>query len=59
MFWVLRSGVHWCDLPERYGKWKTVHRRFSRGCHVRAWERLFETLTVDRDSKSGHADRMR
>ncbi len=24
--WVLRSGAHWCDLPERYGRWKTVHR---------------------------------
>ena len=28
--WVLRSGAHWKDLPERYGKWKTAHRRFSR-----------------------------
>ena len=28
--WVLRSGAHWCDLPERYGRWKTVHRRFIR-----------------------------
>jgi len=27
--WVLRLTAHWCDLPERYGKWKTVHRRFS------------------------------
>jgi putative transposase len=24
--WVLQSGTHLCDLPERYGKWKTVHR---------------------------------
>lgn len=25
--WVLRSGAHWCDLPERYGRWKSAHRR--------------------------------
>ncbi|NNU69354.1 transposase [Rhizobium sp. WYCCWR 11152] len=30
MFVILRSDAHWQDLPERYGKWKTVHRRFSR-----------------------------
>lgn len=49
--WVLRSGAHWRDLPERYGKWKTVHRRFSRWCHAGVWERVFEALTVDRDNK--------
>ena len=41
--WVLRSGAHWCDLPERYGRWKTVHRRFSRWCHAGVWERVFDT----------------
>ena len=49
--WVLRSGAHWRDLPERYGKWKTVHRRFSRWCHAGVWERIFEALTADRDNK--------
>lgn len=49
--WVLRSGSHWCDLPERYGKWKTVHRRFSRWCHAGVWERVFATLTADRDNQ--------
>ena len=48
--WVLRSGAHWCDLPERYGKWKTVHRRFSRWCHAGVWERVFDTLAADRDN---------
>jgi transposase len=47
----LRSGAHWRDLPERYGKWKSAHRRFSRWCHAGVWERVFETLTADRDNK--------
>ena len=48
--WVLRSGAHWCDLPGRYGRWKTVHQRFSRWCHAGVWERVFDTLTADRDN---------
>ena len=49
--WVLRSGAHWRHMPERYGKWKTVHRRFSRWCHAGVWERVFAALTADRDNQ--------
>ncbi len=33
VFWILRSGAPWRDVPERYGPWRTVYHRF------RAWER--------------------
>ncbi len=55
--WILRSGAHWRDLPERYGKWKTVHRRFSRWCHAGVWERVFDALTADRDNQQHHRSR--
>ena len=28
ILWILRSGAAWCDLPERFGPWKTVYHRF-------------------------------
>ncbi|WP_119841737.1 IS5 family transposase [Salinibacter ruber] len=30
IFWVLRSGAPWRDLPERYGSWWAAHDRFRR-----------------------------
>jgi transposase len=45
--WVLRSGAHWCDLPERYGKWKSLHKRFCRWAKAGVWERVFEALIDD------------
>jgi transposase len=51
VLWVLRSGAHWRDLPERYGRWKTVHKRFSRWSRTGVWDRVFADLIKDRDSQ--------
>jgi transposase len=29
ILWILRTGAPWQDLPERYGAYQTVHRRFQ------------------------------
>ncbi len=47
VLWVLRSGAHWHDLPERYGKWKTAHKRFSRWAEKGVWEKVFARLLKD------------
>lgn len=51
VLWVLRSGAHWCDLPERYGRWKTAHKRFSRWSKAGVWDRVFADLIRDRDNQ--------
>ena len=30
IFWVLRSGSPWADVPERYGPPTTIYNRFNR-----------------------------
>ncbi len=50
--WVIRSGAHWHDLPERYGlKWKTAHTRFIRWAKKGVWDRVFEQLLKDKKNK--------
>jgi len=44
IFWVLRTGSPWRDLPERYGPPTTIYNRFNRWAKAGVWLRVFEAL---------------
>ncbi len=51
VLWVLRTGARWHDLPERYGKYKSVHTRFMRWARAGVWERIFAELVNDKKNQ--------
>lgn len=49
VFWILRTGAPWRDLPPDYGSWKNTHRRFCRWRDKGLWEKLLEKLINEPD----------
>jgi transposase len=39
-----RTGIPWRDLPERYGPWQTVYKRFARWQQDGTWARIEAAL---------------
>lgn len=47
VFYILRTGVPWRDLPDRYGPHTTVYNRYVRGAKRGDWRGIFEALAED------------
>ena len=45
IFWRLRTGSPWADIPERYGPPTTCYNRFVRWRKVGVWDRIFDEIT--------------
>jgi len=44
MWYVLRTGIPWRDLPHRFGPWSSVYTRFRRWCASGLWARILAKL---------------
>src|SRR5207245_1742704 len=42
--YVARTRVPWRDLPDRYGKWNTIWRRFARWDRAGVWQKVFQAF---------------
>jgi transposase len=51
IFWVLRTGAAWRDLPERYGPYTSAYNRFNRWRKAGIWDRLMDAIVKAHDGK--------
>ena len=55
IFWILKTGAPWRDLPERFGPWKTVYERFRFWTREGLWDHILNRLQVE-SNEAGEID---
>jgi transposase len=50
IFWVLRSGAPWRDLPAAFGPYTTCHNRFVRWRKAGVWKRIMDAVSAAHDT---------
>lgn len=56
MWYVLRTGCPWRDLPECFGPWSSVYTRWRRWCDTGLWDRLLVLLAEGAEGALRHVD---
>lgn len=46
IFWVLATGAPWRDLPEEFGNWSTVYKRFRQWCRNGLWMKIWNKVVI-------------
>jgi transposase len=50
IFWVLRSGAPWRDLPQEFGTYTTCYNRFVRSRRAGVWGKIMNALAGAHDA---------
>jgi len=58
VLWKARTGSAWRDLPDVFGKWNTIFKRFNDWSAKGVFERIFKALSDEPDMEYAMMDAM-
>jgi transposase len=53
ILWVLRTGIPWKNLPDKYPPYQTCHRRFQQWTKDGVFRRIIEHLVAELEAQDG------
>lgn len=52
ILWIIKTGAPWRDLPEFFGPWQTVYKRFAMWAKLALWDGILSVVSKDADFES-------
>jgi len=49
VYWIMRTGAQWRDLPREFGKWNSIYNRYADWTDKEVWEKMLEHFIDDPD----------
>ena len=56
VLWIARTGSPWRDLPESFGNWNTVFKRFRDWVKADVFKRMFDAVSDEPDMEYAMVD---
>ena len=52
VYFIMRTGAQWRELPIYYGQWRSVQKRFEEWSHKEIWNQVLIHFTEDYEGES-------